>query len=63
VTPAQLVAGVLEHFACYLKTGSRQAVHRAVLLLERLVLDPEADEGIREHGRELAETIEIALLR
>lgn len=55
--PAQLIAGVLEHFACYLQTGSLQAAHRAVLLLERLALDPDVDGAVREHGRTLAETI------
>jgi hypothetical protein len=63
MTGAQLIAGVLEHFACYLKTGSKQAAHRAVLLLERLALDPDADAGVREYGQELAETIEAALQR
>lgn len=61
--PAQLIAGALKHFACYVQTGSVQAAHRAVLLLERLALDPDVDEGVREHGRELAETIEAALAR
>ena len=57
-----LMAAVLEYFACYLKTGSTQAAHRAVLLLERLALDPDANESIREHGLELAETIKTALV-
>lgn len=55
--PAQLIAGVFEHFACYLRTGSVQAVHRAALLLERLAREPDADDGVREQGRELAEAI------
>jgi hypothetical protein len=55
--PAQLIAGVLEHFACYLQTGSVQAAQRAVLLLERLALDPDVDGDVREHGRALAETL------
>ncbi len=59
--PTQLIAGVLEHFACYLQTGSVQAAHRAVLLLERLALDPDVDEGVREHGEELAEAIHRSL--
>lgn len=54
---AQLIAGVLDHFACYLQTGSAQAGHRAVLLLERLALDPDVDDGLCEHGQELAEAI------
>lgn len=49
--PAQLIAGVFEHFARYVKTGSVQAAHRAVLLLERLALGQDVDEGVREHGR------------
>ena len=55
--PAQLVAGVLEHIACYMRSGSVQAAHRAVLLLERLARDPVVDEAVRERGRELSDTI------
>ena len=55
--PTQLIAGVLEHFACYLQTGSVQAAHRAALLLERLALDPDVDNGVRKHGEELAQAI------
>jgi hypothetical protein len=55
--PAQLIAGVLEYFACYLRTGSEQAARRVVLLLDRLALDPDVDAGVRAQGRELAETI------
>ena len=58
---AQLIAGVMEHFACYLQTGSAQAGHRAVLLLERLALDPDVDDGVREHSEELAAAIHRVL--
>ena len=59
--PAQLIAGVLEHVACFLQSGSAQAAHRAALLLERLALDPDVDDGVREHGEELAEAIHRTL--
>lgn len=58
---AQLIAGVLEHLACYLQTGSVQAAHRAALLLGRIARDADIDERVREHGRALADTIEAAL--
>ncbi|OGA60825.1 MAG: hypothetical protein A3G81_23905 [Betaproteobacteria bacterium RIFCSPLOWO2_12_FULL_65_14] len=52
-----MIAAVLEHFTCYLQTGSAKAARRAVLLLERLALDPDVDERVRE----LAETMEASL--
>lgn len=55
--PAQLIAALLEHFSCYLQTGSAKAAQRAALLLERLARDPEVDERVRE----LAETMEASL--
>lgn len=54
---APLIAGVMEHFACYLQSGSVQAAHRAALLLERLALDSEVDRAVREHAQDLAEAI------
>lgn len=59
--PAQIIAAVLEHFACYLHTGSAKPARRALLLLERLALDPDVDERVRAHVCELAESIEAAL--
>lgn len=55
--PAQLICGALDRFACYLRTGSAQAALRSALLLERLALDPEVDQAVRERSQELAETI------
>lgn len=55
--PAQLIAGVMEHVACYLQSGSGRAAHRAVLLLERLALDSDVDEAMREHAQDLADAI------
>ncbi len=52
-----LIAGVMEHVACYLQCGSVQAAHRAVLLLERLALDSDVDAAVREHAQDLAEAI------
>lgn len=59
--PVQIIAAVLEHVTCYVQTGSVKAAQRAVLLLERLTLDPDVDEAVRERGCELAESIEVAL--
>lgn len=52
-----LIAGVMEHVACYLQSGSAQAAHRAVLLLQRLALDSETDQALRAHAEDLAEAI------
>ena len=60
--PAQMMAAVLEHFACYVQTGSVKAAHRALVLLERLARDAAIDENVREQGCDLAEIIEAALL-
>lgn len=55
--PAQMIAAVLDHFTCYLQTGSAQAAQRALLVLERLACDPDVDERVRE----LAESMETSL--
>jgi hypothetical protein len=59
--PAEIMAAVLENVTCYVQTGSVKAARRAVLLLERLSLDRDVDERVRERGGELAESIEAAL--
>jgi hypothetical protein len=60
--PSQLIAGALEHFTCFLRTGSGQAAHRAALLLERLARDPDVDSEVRRQGSALAETLDRLML-
>ncbi len=59
--PARLVAGVLEHLACYLQTGRTRSARQAMVLLGRLSGDAEAEPCLREHGGRLAEVLEDRL--
>lgn len=59
--PARTVAGVLEHLACWLQTGRVRSAHQALVLLERVAIDPDAEPCLRQQGARLAEVIEDRL--
>ncbi len=56
--PAHLVAGALGHLARHMTTGCPRAAQLAVLLLERVAADSEADPHLRSHARELVDILE-----
>jgi len=56
--PARLVAGALAHLAQHMTTGCPRAAERAAMLLERIANDTDADPHLREHARELVDSLE-----
>jgi len=59
--PDSLLAGLLEHMACYLQTGRIRSAHQARLLLDRIATHPSASDDLRERGRHLSEVLEDSL--
>ncbi|MBS3934941.1 MAG: hypothetical protein KGZ43_02110 [Sulfuritalea sp.] len=57
--PARLVAGALAHLARHMETGCTRSAYLAAMLLEKIANDPEADDHLRRHARELADIIEL----
>lgn len=57
----KLLAGVLEHLACYLQTGGVRSAHQAGLLLEHLAAHPVASDELRERVRRLQDVLEEGL--
>lgn len=57
-TPARMVAGALAHLARHMESGCRRSAYLAALLLGRVAADPEADDHLRRHARELVEILE-----
>ena len=56
--PARMVAGALAHLARHMTTGCPRAAERAAMLLERVANDADADPHLREHARELVDSLE-----
>lgn len=56
--PARLVAGALAHLARHMETGCPRASSLAILLLEKVANDTQADAHLRKHARELVEVLE-----
>lgn len=56
--PARMVAGALAHLARHMETGCPRAGYLAALLLEQVANDPEADDHLRRHARELVDILE-----
>lgn len=56
--PARMVAGALAHLARHMQTGCARAGHLAAMLLEAVANDPEADDHLRAHARELVDILE-----
>lgn len=56
--PARMVAGALAHLARHMETGCPRSAVLAALLLERVAGDPEADDHLRRHARELVEILQ-----
>ena len=53
-SPAHLVAGALAHLAAYLDSGCPRGARLAVLMLDRLAADGDADVDLRQHAGDLA---------
>lgn len=51
--PARMVAGALAHLARHMETGCPRAAHLAVMLLDKIANDPDADGHLRIHACEL----------
>jgi len=58
--PDSLMAGLLEHVACYLQTGQMRSAHQARLILECLATHPLASTDLRERGERLADVLEVS---
>lgn len=57
-TPARMVAGALAHLARHMETGCQRSAYLAAMLLERIAADPEADDHLRRHARDLVEILD-----
>jgi hypothetical protein len=55
---ADLMAAVIEHLACYIQTGRPRSARLAMLVLDRLAVDADTDDPLREHCRQLSEVLE-----
>jgi hypothetical protein len=53
-----MVAGALAHLARHMETGCQRSAYLAAMLLERVALDPDADDHLRRHARELVEILD-----
>ena len=56
-----LLAGALEHLACYLLTGRTRAARRACMLLECLAQSAEVSENVRDQCLRLGEILDDLL--
>jgi hypothetical protein len=55
--PASMLIGVLGHLSCFLQTGRARSAHAAIVLLERLAMDPDANAPLRDHCRVLSDVL------
>lgn len=58
--PARMVAGALAHLARHMETGCARSAYLAAMLLEKVANDPEADDHLRRHARELVDILDHA---
>lgn len=56
--PARMVAGALAHLATHMETGCPRSAYLAAMLLEKVAADPEADDHLRRHARELVDILD-----
>lgn len=56
--PARIVAGALAHLARHMETGCPRASSLAILLLDKVANDPDADAHLRRHARQLVDVLE-----
>jgi len=56
--PARMVAGALAHLAKHMETGCPRSAYLAAMLLEKVAADPEADDHLRRHARELVDILD-----
>lgn len=56
--PARMVAGALAHLARHMETGCPRSAYLAAMLLEKVANDPEADDHLRRHARELVDILD-----
>lgn len=56
--PARMVAGALAHLATHMETGCQRSAYLAAMLLEKVAADPEADDHLRRHARELVDILD-----
>jgi hypothetical protein len=54
---ADLMAGIIEHLACYIQSGRPRSAHLAALLLDRLAGDAALDDALREHCKSLVDVL------
>lgn len=55
--PGVLLAGLMEHLACYLQTGRTQSAHQALILLAGVTEREDIDPLLVEHCQHLHEVI------
>ena len=56
--PARMAAGALAHLAKHMETGCPRSARLAVMLLDQVADDSEADAHLRAHARQLVEVLE-----
>jgi hypothetical protein len=54
---ADLMAGIIEHLACYIQSGRPRSAHLAALLLDRLARDNALDESLRDQCKSLIDVL------
>ncbi len=59
--PALLLVGALEHLSCFLQSGRARSAHAAIVLLERLSWDPDANVALRDRCRALSDVLDDIL--
>lgn len=55
---ADLMAGVIEHLACFIQSGRPRSAKLATLLLDRLAQEGACDAALGERCRQLIEVLE-----
>lgn len=55
--PRLLLAGVMEHLACYLQTARTQSAHQALILLRGVTGAEDVDPLLAEHCQHLHEVL------
>ena len=55
-----LMAGIIEHLACYIQSGRARSANHAALLLEQLAQDGGIEESLRQRCQQLGEVLDDA---